>query len=92
MLFRSGLREVSGVARRSLVVETVDGEPVLLSRWTTAFDYAGFRRDYRGFVSVPGAASPALAAAKVAPVATPAAVEADQADDPDELDDGGEDL
>lgn len=48
-----GLKQVSGVARRALVIESIDGEPAITSPWAKTFDYAGYRRDYRGFVAVP---------------------------------------
>lgn len=61
-----GLKQVSGVARRALVVESVDGEPAISSRWAKTFDYAGFRRDYRGFVAVPSWEQPGKAGAMAA--------------------------
>ena len=101
-----GVRAVAGAARRSVVIESIDGQPALLSRWATAFDYAGFRRDYRGFVSVPAWEQPKAtlpAARTVAALPAPAAVAAEEAatggdadadgDEVDDLDDdGGEDL
>lgn len=48
-----GTKQVSGVARRALVIESIDGEPAITSAWAKTFDYAGYRRDYRGFVAVP---------------------------------------
>jgi ATP-dependent Lhr-like helicase len=88
-----GLRAVAAGARRSIVIEAFDGEPALTSRWAPLFDHAGFRRDYRGFVSVPGWEHPAPAPAAASPPepAVEPGPEPD-GDDLDELDDGGEDL
>ncbi len=102
----SGMRAVATAARRSMVVESVDGEPALMSRWARTFDHAGFRRDYRGFVSVPGwertgSFDSPLAGARGS-LRTDGTHErdlpGDSASDPDsasvldDLDDGGEDL
>ena len=53
-----GLRQVSGPARRALVVSSIDDDGALTSRWGPVFEHAGFARDYRGFVAVPGWAPP----------------------------------
>jgi ATP-dependent helicase Lhr and Lhr-like helicase len=85
-----GLRGMSGVARRTLVVESVDGAPALMSRWAQAFDYAGFRRDYRGFVAVPewerkamAGGNGATSAAMPKPLPIPAGMGADADADAD---------
>ena len=91
-----GLHAVAGAGRRSIVIASVDGEAALMSRWAPAFDHAGFRRDYRGFVSVPGwerKPSPPPALPRPAPEPEPDEPdEPESPDDDDELDDGGEDL
>ena len=50
--FTKGLPNVTGVARRALTIETIDGAAALSSQWAPTLDRAGFRRDYRGFVAV----------------------------------------
>jgi len=99
LAIQQGLRSVTGVARRALVIATVDGEPALGSRWATGLDYAGFHRDYRGFVFAPSAHAgvglrpPALPAQGARPgVPAPAALPArSDGDDVDRGDDDADD-
>ena len=50
--FSKGLPSVSGIARRALTIESIDGAAALSSRWAPVLDRAGLRRDYRGFVAI----------------------------------------
>ena len=40
-----GLPQIAAAMRRSFVVESVDGEKSILSRWATAMETAGIRRE-----------------------------------------------
>jgi hypothetical protein len=45
-----GLPQIAAALRKSFVVESVDGEKSILSRWATTMETAGIRRDYKGHV------------------------------------------
>ncbi|HVK77532.1 MAG TPA: helicase-related protein [Kofleriaceae bacterium] len=52
-----GLPSLAAALRRTLVLESIDGDKLLGSRWAPILERAGFRRDYRGYV-VPTSPAP----------------------------------
>ena len=83
-----GLPQIAAAMRKSFVVESVDGEKSILSRWAKVMEQAGLRRDYKGHVVSASTAATAIATAATAAAATaaPAAATDDESDEDDEGD------
>ncbi len=58
-----GLPQLAAALRRSFVVESVDGEKSILSRWAGVMEQAGIRRDYKGHVVTAAGAAVSVAVA-----------------------------